>query len=232
MTCIVTALASPRSLPRGPGDPGGGSPRARVSPAGPGRRVHELQGLPSAKWRGGCIFYPKDGIRRAATTQACEFRGQHFPRSINWAPAILGISVDDVASHKQFAEEHSLPFTLLGGQHQGNRPVLRRAGQRARLMEIPSARTSIINPEGRVAEALCVGGSQRAFAHGARGLEGPAGQRPAAVKRERQLRGRPPRQLCVAPAPPARGVSSAGRRPRPARRVSSARQSHRPAPPR
>jgi peroxiredoxin Q/BCP len=56
-------------------------------------------------------FYPKDNTP-GCTTQACEFRDNIFAyRELN--AVILGISVDDVASHKAFAEEHSLPFPIL-----------------------------------------------------------------------------------------------------------------------
>ena len=56
-------------------------------------------------------FYPKDNTP-GCTTQACEFRDNIFAfREIG--AVIVGISVDDAASHKKFAEEHGLPFTLL-----------------------------------------------------------------------------------------------------------------------
>src|SRR3954462_8179141 len=56
-------------------------------------------------------FYPKDGTP-GCTTEACEFRDNVFAFREAGA-TILGISVDDVASHKQFAADHQLPFTLL-----------------------------------------------------------------------------------------------------------------------
>jgi peroxiredoxin Q/BCP len=56
-------------------------------------------------------FYPKDNTP-GCTTQACELRDNIFAyRRAN--VVVLGVSVDDVASHKQFAEEHSLPFPIL-----------------------------------------------------------------------------------------------------------------------
>ena len=56
-------------------------------------------------------FYPKDNTR-GCTTQACELRDNIF--AFRKADAvILGVSVDDVDSHKKFAEEHSLPFDIL-----------------------------------------------------------------------------------------------------------------------
>jgi len=56
-------------------------------------------------------FYPKDGTP-GCTTEACEFRDNVFAFRDAGA-VIVGISVDDTDSHKQFAEQHGLPFTLL-----------------------------------------------------------------------------------------------------------------------
>jgi peroxiredoxin Q/BCP len=56
-------------------------------------------------------FYPKDQTP-GCTTQACDFRDNIFAYREAGA-VILGISVDDVESHKAFAEKHGLPFSLL-----------------------------------------------------------------------------------------------------------------------
>lgn len=56
-------------------------------------------------------FYPKDDTP-GCTAQACSLRDGHA--AILGAGAIvLGVSADDVASHKAFAEKFSLPFSLL-----------------------------------------------------------------------------------------------------------------------
>ncbi len=56
-------------------------------------------------------FYPKDETP-GCTTEACEFRDNIFAfRKLN--AQILGVSLDDVESHREFAENHSLPFPLL-----------------------------------------------------------------------------------------------------------------------
>ena len=56
-------------------------------------------------------FYPKDETP-GCTTEACEFRDNIFAfRDLN--AQILGVSLDDVDSHREFAENHSLPFPLL-----------------------------------------------------------------------------------------------------------------------
>jgi peroxiredoxin Q/BCP len=95
-------------------------------------------------------FYPKDDTP-GCTTQACEFRDNIFAFN-KLGAVILGISVDDVASHKQFAEEHSLPFTLLADSTKETAKsygVLRSA---LGFMEIAARETFIIDRQGRVAK--------------------------------------------------------------------------------
>jgi peroxiredoxin Q/BCP len=95
-------------------------------------------------------FYPKDDTP-GCTTQACEFRDNIFAFSKVGA-VILGISVDDVASHKQFAEEHSLPFTLLADSTKETAKTYGVLRSALGLMEIASRETFIIDPQGRVAK--------------------------------------------------------------------------------
>ncbi len=56
-------------------------------------------------------FYPKD-FSTGCTMQAHEFREMHEEFLKNGAD-VIGVSSDSVESHKRFAEEHELPFTLL-----------------------------------------------------------------------------------------------------------------------
>lgn len=56
-------------------------------------------------------FYPKD-FTAGCTMQAHEFREMHEEFLKNGAE-VIGISSDTVESHKRFADEHQLPFTLL-----------------------------------------------------------------------------------------------------------------------
>jgi thioredoxin-dependent peroxiredoxin len=56
-------------------------------------------------------FYPKDETR-TCTAEACSFR-DNFEAFTQKGVLVIGISADDVASHKKFAEHHRLPFTLL-----------------------------------------------------------------------------------------------------------------------
>ena len=93
-------------------------------------------------------FYPKDNTP-GCTTQACEFRDEIFAyRRAN--AVILGVSVDDVASKKDFAKEHSLPFQVLADP---DKRVTKGYGvltSMLGLMEFARRDTFIIDPEGRI----------------------------------------------------------------------------------
>ena len=56
-------------------------------------------------------FYPRDNTP-GCTRQACAFAAAHeeFRRR---DVAVIGISRDSAASHRKFADKHTLPFTLL-----------------------------------------------------------------------------------------------------------------------
>lgn len=95
-------------------------------------------------------FYPKDDTP-GCTTQACSFRDNVFAFNKEGA-VILGISVDDVASHKAFAEKHGLPFTILAD---ADKAVTRRYGvlkKYAGVMELARRDTFIVDPQGRIAK--------------------------------------------------------------------------------
>lgn len=93
-------------------------------------------------------FYPKDQTP-GCTAQACEFRDNIFAfRDAN--AVIVGISVDDVTSHKKFEEKHSLPFTLLADP---TKETTRAYGVLKRYMgmaELAKRETFLIDPAGRI----------------------------------------------------------------------------------
>lgn len=94
-------------------------------------------------------FYPKDDTP-GCTTEACEFRDNIFAfRDLN--AQILGISLDDVESHKAFSEKHGLPFPLLADVD-GN--VAESYGVKTRMFGLTVAKrqTFIIGPSGEVAK--------------------------------------------------------------------------------
>ncbi len=57
------------------------------------------------------FFYPKDETP-GCTREACEFRDS-FDRFGDAGAEVIGVSDDDVESHKKFAAHHRLPMTLL-----------------------------------------------------------------------------------------------------------------------
>jgi len=56
-------------------------------------------------------FYPKDDTP-GCTIEACNFRDDNALIKKRGA-IVLGISVDDIKSHRKFADKYKLPFTLL-----------------------------------------------------------------------------------------------------------------------
>lgn len=95
-------------------------------------------------------FYPKDNTP-GCTTQACEFRDNIFAYRKAGA-VILGISVDDLASHKKFAEEHSLPFPILADADKKTAQSYGVLYKAMGIMEVARRETFIIDPAGRIAK--------------------------------------------------------------------------------
>jgi thioredoxin-dependent peroxiredoxin len=56
-------------------------------------------------------FYPKDDTP-GCTVEACSFR-DNLPEFEKLNATVLGVSTDNEASHKRFADKFDLPFTLL-----------------------------------------------------------------------------------------------------------------------
>jgi peroxiredoxin Q/BCP len=57
------------------------------------------------------FFYPKDDTP-GCTAEACAFRDEHEALAQAGA-TVVGVSADDVSSHRRFADRHRLPFRLL-----------------------------------------------------------------------------------------------------------------------
>ncbi len=94
-------------------------------------------------------FYPKDATP-GCTKEACSFRDSIFAFRERDA-VILGISLDDVASHEEFAREHSLPFSLLSdADHEVSEQygVVRNLG----LIKFAKRQTFLIAPDGTIAK--------------------------------------------------------------------------------
>jgi Peroxiredoxin len=56
-------------------------------------------------------FYPKDSTP-GCTTEACNLRDNHS-ELIKQGYAVIGVSIDNEASHRKFIEKNDLPFTLI-----------------------------------------------------------------------------------------------------------------------
>ena len=94
-------------------------------------------------------FYPKDETP-GCTTEACEFRDNIFAfRDLN--AQILGVSLDDVESHKAFAENHGLPFPLLADV-EGTAATAYGVKTRMLGMQVAKRQTFIVAPDGSIAK--------------------------------------------------------------------------------
>ena len=94
-------------------------------------------------------FYPRDDTP-GCTTEACNFRDNIYAfRAIG--AAVVGISVDDVESHKAFSDKYKLPFTILADEDSNTARdygVLRDY----KLVKLASRQSFLISPEGKIAK--------------------------------------------------------------------------------
>jgi thioredoxin-dependent peroxiredoxin len=93
-------------------------------------------------------FYPKDQTP-GCTTQACEFRDNIFAFRDAGA-AIVGVSVDDVESHRKFSEKHGLPFPILADPTKETAKKYGVLKSYLGTMELAKRDTFLIDPEGRI----------------------------------------------------------------------------------
>jgi peroxiredoxin Q/BCP len=142
------APAAPTPAPGTAAKPAAGQVAPAFSLVDQNGKKHSLADY-KGKWVA-LYFYPKDDTP-GCTTQACGFRDNIFAFNKEGA-VIVGISVDEVASHKEFAEKHSLPFTILADS---DKAVTRNYGVLKTymgVMEMARRDTFIIDPQGRVAK--------------------------------------------------------------------------------
>jgi peroxiredoxin Q/BCP len=90
-------------------------------------------------------FYPKDESP-VCTREACAFRDSYadFERA---GAMVVGINSAPVATHRQFAENHGLPFILLSDP--GNK-VLHQFGVKSKMI-VSGRETFVIGKDGKVA---------------------------------------------------------------------------------
>lgn len=108
---------------------------------------HELE-----DYRGSWLavyFYPKDDTP-GCTTEACSFRDNIYAFEAIGAK-VVGISVDDVDSHKRFSDKYKLPFTILADE---DKKVSDAYGvlKNYMMIKIASRQSFIVDPEGTVAK--------------------------------------------------------------------------------
>ena len=97
-------------------------------------------------------FYPKDDTS-GCTKEACGFRGQMGSlRALD--AVVLGVSADDVESHKRFAEKYGLNFPLLADPERkviGAYGAWGKKNLYGKEVEGVLRQTFLIDPEGRIA---------------------------------------------------------------------------------
>ena len=94
-------------------------------------------------------FYPKDDTP-GCTKEACNFRDNIYAfKAID--AAVVGISVDDVESHKKFSDKYKLPFTIRADE---NNETAKAYGvlKDYKLLKLASRQSFLIDPEGKIAK--------------------------------------------------------------------------------
>jgi peroxiredoxin Q/BCP len=112
---------------------------------GRNRSLAEFRG----KWLA-LYFYPRDDTP-GCTRQACAFRDD-WQKLAALGAEVVGVSVDDVESHLDFAKQYRLPFPLLadaGGTVAARYGSIRDLG----LVKFARRNTFLIDPQGRIAKA-------------------------------------------------------------------------------
>ena len=107
---------------------------------------HELKDY-RGKWVA-LYFYLKDQTP-GCTTQACEFRDNIFAFRDAGA-VILGVSVDDVESHKKFSEKHGLPFPILADSTKATAKEYGVLKKFFGTLEAARRDTFLIDPQGKL----------------------------------------------------------------------------------
>jgi len=92
-------------------------------------------------------FYPKDDTP-GCTTQACDFRDA-IKRIIASKSEVFGLSLDNVRSHKLFAEKYNLPFSLLADE---TGEVSELYDSLNKFFKVAKRNTFIVDPKGNIAK--------------------------------------------------------------------------------
>lgn len=143
---VIVALLSWLAIAHAAEGPALGAPAPAFKLQDQNGKWHQLKDY-RGKWLA-LYFYPKDQTP-GCTTQACEFRDNIFAFREAGA-AIVGISVDDVESHKKFAEKHGLPFPILADATKETAKTYGVLKSYLGTMELAKRDTFLIDPEGRI----------------------------------------------------------------------------------
>lgn len=138
---LVTQMARAGELPK-------------VGEAAPDFNLPDQEGKPhqlkdfAGKWLV-LYFYPKDDTP-GCTQEACAFRDD-LSKLTKLGAQVVGVSVDDGASHAEFAKKYHLPFPLLVDS---KAEVAARYGALMDLgvFKIAKRYTFLIDPQGKVAK--------------------------------------------------------------------------------
>jgi peroxiredoxin Q/BCP len=147
LVVVAAAAAGFSSIGIANDDVSVGSPAPEFELSDQNGRLHSLEDYRD-QWVV-LYFYPKDDTP-GCTTEACEFRDNIFAfKELN--AQILGVSLDDVDSHKAFAENHGLPFPLLADT---DGVVSSAYGVKTRMlgMTVAKRQTFLVGPDGRIAK--------------------------------------------------------------------------------
>lgn len=120
---------------------------ALPSTAGGKLRLHKLKGKTVVLY-----FYPKDETP-GCTMEACDFRDHHDDLE-RAGVVLLGVSLDDLASHRRFRDKEHLPFPLLAdvnGRVSRLYGVLRQRQRDGRTVTGIERTTFVIDKTGHIA---------------------------------------------------------------------------------
>lgn len=111
--------------------------------------AHDGRTISLAEYRGKQVvvlyFYPKDGTR-VCTAEACSFRDS-FEDFTQAGAVVIGVSGDTLESHRKFATQQRLPFTLVSDADGKLRKLF---GVPSLLWLVPGRVTYVIDKQGVV----------------------------------------------------------------------------------
>ena len=125
-----------------------------VGQAAPGFKLQDQNGdwHDLEDYRGSWLavyFYPKDDTP-GCTTEACNFRDNIYAFK-GIGAEVVGISVDDVESHKDFSDKYKLPFVILADE-EGTTAEAYGVLRDWKLIQIASRQSFIVGPDGVLAK--------------------------------------------------------------------------------